>query len=67
MAACRIDQRTDPRGYDYYWFGLGPMIQTPGHATDLEAIADGYVAVHPAPPRSDPRGVARRGSTALYA
>ena len=23
------------------------MIQTPGHATDLEAIADGYVAVTP--------------------
>ncbi len=43
----RIVQRTDPRGYNYYWFGLGPMIQTPGHATDLEAIADGYVAVTP--------------------
>jgi 5'-nucleotidase len=43
----RILQRTDPRGYDYYWFGLGPIIQTPGHATDLEAIADGYVSVSP--------------------
>ena len=43
----RIDQRTDPRGYNYYWFGLGPMIHTPGHATDLEAIADGFVAVTP--------------------
>ena len=43
----RIVQRTDPRGYDYYWFGLGPMIHTPGHATDLEAIADGYVSVTP--------------------
>jgi len=43
----RIVQRTDPRGYDYYWFGLGPMVQTPGHQTDLEAIADGYVAVSP--------------------
>jgi 5'-nucleotidase len=43
----RIDRRTDPRGYAYYWFGLGPMIETPGHATDLEAIADGYVAVTP--------------------
>ena len=28
-----IVQRTDPRGYDYYWFGLGPMVQTPGHLT----------------------------------
>ena len=43
----RIVQRTDPRGYDYYWFGLGPMVQTPGHLTDLEAIADGYIAVSP--------------------
>ena len=43
----RIVQRTDPRGYDYYWFGLGPMVETPGHSTDLEAIADGYVAVTP--------------------
>ncbi len=43
----RIVQRTDPRGYDYYWFGLGPMVETPGHQTDLEAIADGYVAVSP--------------------
>ena len=43
----RIVQRKDPRGYDYYWFGLGPMVQTPGHQTDLEAIADGYVSVSP--------------------
>jgi 5'-nucleotidase len=43
----KIDRRTDPRGYAYYWFGLGPMIQTPGHDTDLEAVADGYVAVTP--------------------
>ena len=43
----RIVKRTDPRGYDYFWFGLGPMIHTPGHSTDLEAIADGYVSVTP--------------------
>ena len=43
----RIVQRTDPRGYDYFWFGLGPMVQTPGHSTDLEAIADGFVSVTP--------------------
>jgi 5'-nucleotidase len=43
----RIVQRTDPRGYDYYWFGLGPMIETPGHLTDLEAIADDFVSVTP--------------------
>ena len=43
----RIDQRTDPRGYDYFWFGLRPMVQTPGHDTDIEAVADGYVSVTP--------------------
>jgi 5'-nucleotidase len=43
----RIVQRTDTRGYDYFWFGLGPMIETPGHSTDLEAVADGYIAVTP--------------------
>jgi 5'-nucleotidase len=43
----RIVQRTDPRGYDYFWFGLGPMVQTPGHSTDLEAMDDGFVSVTP--------------------
>lgn len=43
----RIDQRTDPRGYDYFWFGLRPMVTTPAHATDIEAVADGYISVTP--------------------
>ena len=43
----RIVERTDPRGYRYYWFGLAPTVETPGHATDLEVVADGYVAVTP--------------------
>ncbi|HZG09210.1 MAG TPA: 5'/3'-nucleotidase SurE [Allosphingosinicella sp.] len=43
----KIVERTDPRGYDYFWFALGPSVQTPGHVTDLEAVADGYVAVTP--------------------
>jgi 5'-nucleotidase len=43
----KIDKRTDPRGFNYYWFGLRPIQHTPGHATDLEAIADGYVTVTP--------------------
>lgn len=37
----------DPRGYEYFWFGLGPSIETPTHATDVEAVADGYIAVTP--------------------
>ena len=43
----KIVRRTDPRGYDYFWFALGPTVQTPGHSTDLEAIADGWVSVTP--------------------
>ena len=38
---------TDPRGRPYFWFGLHGIEHTPGHATDLEAIQDGYVAVTP--------------------
>lgn len=43
----RIDERTDPRGYPYYWFGLAPIAPSPGHVTDLEVIADGFVSVTP--------------------
>lgn len=42
-----VVEGTDPRGYRYYWFGLHGIEHTPGHATDLEAVADGYVAVTP--------------------
>ncbi len=38
---------TDPRGYPYFWFGLHGMEHTAGSATDLEAIADGFVSVTP--------------------
>ncbi|MEQ1687683.1 MAG: 5'/3'-nucleotidase SurE [Sphingopyxis sp.] len=37
----------DPRGYPYYWFGLHDMEHSHGHDSDLEAIADGYIAVTP--------------------
>lgn len=40
-------KRTDPRGYDYYWLGLGRVQHTPGAATDLEAVGDGYISVTP--------------------
>ena len=42
-----VVEGTDPRGYHYYWFGLYGIEHTPGHATDLEAIQDGYVSVTP--------------------
>ncbi|MFT4027341.1 MAG: 5'/3'-nucleotidase SurE [Novosphingobium sp.] len=37
----------DPRGYPYFWFGLHGIEHTPGHNSDLEAVADGFVAVTP--------------------
>lgn len=42
-----VIEGTDPRGFPYYWFGLHGIEHTPGHATDLEAIADGFIAVTP--------------------
>ena len=42
-----VVESTDPRGFRYYWFGLHGIEHTPGHASDLEAIADGFVSVTP--------------------
>ena len=42
-----IVEGIDPRGFPYYWFGLHGIEHTPGHNTDLEAIAEGYVSVTP--------------------
>ncbi|MFT3965801.1 MAG: 5'/3'-nucleotidase SurE [Sphingobium sp.] len=42
----RIVEGTDPRGYKYYWFGLGMSDSVPA-GTDLEANAQGYVTVTP--------------------
>jgi len=43
----QIVTNTDPRGYEYHWFALSGTVETPAHATDLEAVADGYVSVTP--------------------
>jgi 5'-nucleotidase len=42
-----IVKGTDPRGYDYYWFGLHGVEHTSGHDTDLEVIDDGYISITP--------------------
>lgn len=42
----RIVEATDPRGYRYYWFGLGITGLVP-EGTDLEAVANGYISVTP--------------------
>ncbi len=43
----KIVSNVDPRGYEYHWFALGAMAFDPVRDTDLEAIANGYVAVTP--------------------
>jgi 5'-nucleotidase len=42
-----VIEGTDPRGFPYFWFGLHGIEHTRGHQTDLEAIADGFIAVTP--------------------
>jgi len=42
----KIIEGTDPRGYPYYWFGLGKSDAVP-EGSDLAAIAEGYVTVTP--------------------
>jgi len=42
-----VVENVDPRGFAYYWFGLHGIEHTPGHDTDLEAIADGFISVTP--------------------
>ncbi len=43
----KLDKRTDPRGFDYFWMGLGRVPFSPVVDTDLEAIEAGYVTVTP--------------------
>ena len=40
-------EAVDPRGRPYFWFGLEDIEHTPDHGTDLEAVAEGYIAVTP--------------------
>jgi 5'-nucleotidase len=42
-----VVEGTDPRGFPYYWFGLHGAEPPRGEATDLEAIAQGFIAVTP--------------------
>ena len=46
-ARASVIKGRDPRGGDYYWFGLEAIEHTLDHGTDLEAIAGGYVSVTP--------------------
>lgn len=37
----------DPRGFQYYWFGLEAIEHTLDHGTDLEAIDEAHISVTP--------------------
>lgn len=43
----KLDQRTDPRGFPYYWLSLGRLPHTPAADNDLEATASDFVTVTP--------------------
>ena len=43
----RIVEGRDPRGFDYFWFGLEGTAGTPQAETDLAAVAEHYVSVTP--------------------
>lgn len=42
-----VEQRTDLRGFDYYWLGFGAARSRPGAGTDLEAIYTNHMSVTP--------------------
>lgn len=42
-----FEKRVDPHGRDYYWLTGGPAPATPGHDTDLTALAKGRVSLTP--------------------
>jgi len=43
----RLEHRTDPRGFPYYWLSLGRIEHALAPGTDLAAVAEGYVTVTP--------------------
>ncbi len=47
MLGNNIEERTDPRGFRYYWFGLGREVGVPGHETDLKSVREKYISVTP--------------------
>jgi len=55
MVGNNIEERVDPRGFHYFWFGLGrevglPGHQTdikPGHQTDIKTVREKWISVTP--------------------
>jgi len=47
MIGNNIDERTDPRGFKYYWFGLGREVGLPGHQQDIKSVREKWISVTP--------------------
>lgn len=47
MLGNNIEERVDPRGFRYYWFGLGREVGVPGHETDVKSVREKYISVTP--------------------
>lgn len=47
ITGINIEEREDPRGFRYFWFGLGREVGVPGHKTDLKAVREKHVSVTP--------------------
>ncbi|GHF26038.1 5'-nucleotidase SurE [Kordiimonas sediminis] len=43
----QVDERMDPRGFPYYWFGLASDSGVPGLETDLKSVREGCISVTP--------------------
>ena len=43
----QIIERTDVRGFPYYWFGLSRTEEASAAESDIRAVRDGYVAITP--------------------
>ena len=47
MIGNNIEERVDPRGLRYYWFGLGREVGVPGHQQDIKAVREKWISVTP--------------------
>lgn len=47
MLGNNVEERVDPRGFKYYWFGLGRELGLPGHETDLKSVREKFISITP--------------------
>jgi len=47
MIGNNVEERVDPRGFRYYWFGLGREVGVPGHQQDIKSVREKWISVTP--------------------